>query len=253
MSTDADLKARFDRLASPLDDLDWLDVVRCARELQRSPRTGRRRALLLAAALLGLLALAGAALALTGSTTGVPAIDRLLDRGSRIHANPGEPRPSLRPRQGSVSEPLEFTVGGTRYTAVGFRNHQDGICSALADSERVGPPQDGGVSCQSARLLRRALMERPVEFYAGGGGRHLKLAGFAREEVQRVVVTDPTGPTTAKLSPPWSPEPWRTAPIRFVYLLFDAPAGEPRPGQLFGNDLHIEAHLADGRVVEVRR
>jgi hypothetical protein len=253
MSTDADLKGRFDRLASPQDDLDWLDVVRRARELHSSPRGRRRRALLIAAALVMLLALAGAAVALTGTTTGVPAIDRLLDRGSPVDADPGEPRPVLRPRQGSVSEPLEFTVGGTPYTAVGFRNHRDGMCSALVDSSGVGPQQDGGVSCLSARLLRRALAERPVEFFAGGGGRYLKLAGFARADVERIVVTGPTRQTTAKLSPPWSPEPWKGAPIRFVYVLFDAPAGGPRPGQLIGNDLHIEAHLANGRIVEVRR
>ena len=52
-------------------------------------RSGRapRRALLVAAVLVGLFALAGGALALSGVGTGVPAIDRLLDGATRDFAD----------------------------------------------------------------------------------------------------------------------------------------------------------------------
>jgi hypothetical protein len=79
MSVDSDqlLVDRFARLAPKPDAPDWADVQWRARRLS-PPSSGRapRRVLLVAVVLVALFALAGGALALSGVSTGVPAIAR---------------------------------------------------------------------------------------------------------------------------------------------------------------------------------
>lgn len=102
MTTDPDLlSVRFARVAPADDTPDWADVVRRARRFGPPLRERTsRRALLVAAVLVGLLALAGGALALSGvslsgESTGVPEIDRMLDRSTRHFQDvpPGSPGP----------------------------------------------------------------------------------------------------------------------------------------------------------------
>ena len=188
MSTDSDqlLADRFVRLAPKADVDDWADVLRRAR------RPGRRRARgagccpVWPRALVGLLA--GGAVALSGvsrsgESTGVPAIDRLLDRAGRAFNDVpmGAPKPRFQPQRGSVSDPLRFEFAGHRYTAVGFRTADGSVCSALVEPQSVRP--NGGIGCIGARFLRRALAEAPVHLSGGGGGKPMIAHGFARAEV----------------------------------------------------------------------
>jgi len=222
------LKQRFARTMTDAGAPDWADVVRRA-----TPRRPRRRVLLAAAALLAILVVAGSAIALSGGSTGIQAIDDILDRTSRPH-EPGQPETGVQPVPGSISAPLHFDLDGEPRIAVGFQSRRQGmICSALASSEER---RYGGVGCLSARLLRDALSERPVHAFAGGGGPRPVLQGFARADVVGVALENGR---RIELSEPWEPEPWRGDPIRFFYA-FTAWRGA-----------RIEARLANGKTVVV--
>jgi hypothetical protein len=205
-----------------------------------------------AALVLALFALASAALALSGVSTGVPAIDRLLDRTTRSFEDvpPGAPVPKFQPQRGSVSEKLRFQLGGRHYTAVGFRAEDGSICSALVDpeSERAS----GGIGCAGARSLRRGLRSDPL-FLSGGGGGELRIAhGFARADVERLTLTGSGDHGVIALSEPWRPGAQDGEPIRFFYVVTEWQATGPR-APLLPRGVRIEARLADGSVIELRR
>lgn len=241
MTRDLDqlLSERFARLAPEPGPPDWPDVLRRARPLGVPARPRwRRRTLAVAAAVLAAFAVAGAALALSGASTGVPAIDRLLDRASTHSepARPGAPPYSdFHPRPGTVSKPLELRFDGIDYMAVGFRSRGGMICAAMVNptAERA----NGGVGCASARLLQRSLEERRFFVSGGGGGTHAITYGFARAGVTDLALAADEGPGVVKLSEPW--RAGRGKPIRFFYAISDAPA-EPR------------ARLPYQRIIEAR-
>jgi len=255
MSTDADrlLADRFTRLAPKADAADWADVRRRARRLG-APSSGRtpRRVLLAAAVLIALFALAGAALALSGAGTGVPAIDRLIDRATHDSKDvgPGAPVPRFQPQPGSVSDKLSFQFGGHHYTAVGFRTKDGMVCSALVEpkSERA----NGGIGCIGARSLRRALAEGPGRLSGGGGGRPTIANGFARAEVVSLTLTGAGDHGMVALSEAWRPRGPDSTPIRFFYLVMDTETAGPR-APLLPEGLRIEARLDDGSVIELPR
>jgi hypothetical protein len=237
------LKQRFARTVTDPGAPDWGDVVRRAR-----PRRPRRRLLLAAAALIGILVVAGSAIALGGGSTGIPAIDDLLDRTSRPH-EPGQPATGVQPVPGSLSPPLEFDLDGKPLVAVGFQNRSQGmICSALVSTAER---RYGGVGCLSQRILRDALAERPAHVFAGGGsGARRAIHGFARADVVGVSLHDGQGIGRIELSEPWKPEPWEGEPIRFFYA-FTAPGAEPEAGVPPWGGLRIEARLANGTTANV--
>jgi hypothetical protein len=248
MSTDHDqlLGERFARLAPQADPADWLDVLRRAR------RPAPRRALLVAALVAGAFVLAGAALALSGVVgTGVPAIDRLLDRSSDSFLNvpPGSPVPDFRPQPGSVGEPLRFRFRGLHYTAVGFRARDGSICSARVDPRAR---RSGGVGCAGARLLRRALAREPLFLSGGGGGPQLIAHGFARADVESLRLAGAGDSGVVALSEPWRPRGHDTEPIRFFYVVVVSHETGPR-SPLLPEGVRIQARLADGSVSELRR
>lgn len=256
MTSDADqlLQTRFTHTAPGPDPPDWADVVRRARQLAEPSRAdARRRASLIAAVLLAALAVAGSAIAISGGSTGIGAIDELLDRASRPseEAAPNAPRNDVRPVPGSISEPLTLEHDGADYIAVGFRSRQGLICSALVDSPATLDRLYGGVGCLAERGLRQALDESPVHVFAGGGGEPRSVQGFARADVVSISPADGDGSSTVGLSEPWKPEPWAGEPIRFVYTLTTQRAGSDPAGVPPWRGLRLEAQLANGESVEI--
>ena len=260
MSTDSDqlLPDRFARLAPKADVDDWADVLCRAERLgPPSSRRAPRRVLLVAAVLAGLFALAGGALALSGvslsgESTGVPAIDGLLDGATRDFADvpPGSPRPQFQPQRGSVSEKLRFQFRAHNYTAVGFRTRDRSVCSALVEPRSKRP--NGGIGCIGARSLRRALAQGPVHLSGGGGGWPTIAHGFARAEVVGLALTGARRDGVVALSEPWRPRGPDTEPIRFFYVVTKGEPTGPR-APLLPRGTRIEARLADGSVSELQR
>jgi hypothetical protein len=157
------------------------------------------------------------------------------------------PDPRLKPRPESVSSPLEFTVAGTRYRAVGFQTPRAAVCTALTDLD-LG--RLDGASCLAGRPLRDALENRPAHLFSAGGGgpKGMVHTGFARGDVVEIAPVERAGDVTVVLSEPWRPAPWRGEPIRF-FLVFDLGAGVPEPGR--PPRVALEARLRDGRTVPV--
>ncbi len=169
--------------------------------------------------------------------------ERSFDLSPVLHDTPGPPEPDFEPLPGSVSDPLRFTVAGTRYTAVGFHTSRSLVCAQLAelDAER---PSNG---CLSERLLRDALAKQPAHLFAGGGGGPFVRTGFARSEVVELTPAEPRSDATVILSEPWRPEPWEGEPIRFFFVL--DPSGDPPPGGW--PPFPLTARLRDGATVKV--
>lgn len=255
MSTDSNqlLSERFARLAPKADAADWADVQRRARRLgPASSRRAPRRVLLVAAVLAAVFALAGGALALSGVSTGVPAIDRLLDGATRgVKDVPrGAPRPMFQPQRGSVSEKLRFQFHGHRYTAVGYRAADGSVCSALVEpgSKRA----NGGIGCIGAPSLRRTLAQGPGRLSGGGGGQQTILHGFARAEVVGLALSGAGHNGVVALSEAWMPAGEEGQPVRFFYVVMNRDATGPRV-PLLPAGVRIEARLADGSVVTLPR
>lgn len=198
------------------------DLVEAAARM-KEPRHRLSGALRVSAATVGAAALGVAAVALLdgeGSERG-GARDGRAATGppSRTVTEPATPapRPRFRPVPGSISEPAALSFDGVRYRGVGFRNRDGLICTTLTMNESARP----GQSCLSERLLPRALSDNPFHIFAGGGGKHTTVAGYARADVTRIVLVGTRLPNRVLLSKPWSPTPGRGEPIRFFYVLVD--------------------------------
>jgi hypothetical protein len=160
----------------------------------------------------------------------------------------GAPRPSIDSIAESASPPLDFTLGGTAYRAVGFQTTRSALCVKLTEVDSGVP---GGVGCLAGRGLRETLAEKPVTIFTAGStlGGDMVHAGFVRPDVVDVTPRDEASGVTVVLSEPWPPEPWEGEPIRFL-LAVDLGSGMPEPGEV--SRVELNARLEDGRVLPIR-
>jgi hypothetical protein len=163
----------------------------------------------------------------------------------RLLPDDSEPTPGGEPLPGSASDPLEFTVAGTRYTAVGFQTSQATVCVTLTKVDAGERPSTG---CFSERGLRDALARQPAHHFAGGGGGPdgFVYRGFARADAVELKPVERTSHLTVILSDPWRPEPWKGEPIRFFFV-FDPDKTAPGTGW---QALPLTVRLSDGRTVQ---
>lgn len=240
------------------------ELVAAARR-RTSARRRRRRGVLVTAIAGALLVLTGAAIAVTGGvSTGVPAIDELLDQASeppptapnsernrgdaRLPSGVKPPVPQVKPGDAeSVSPPLRVTLpDGTEATAVGYRTADGSICTAIA---QTGDPSAavggvGGVGCLGGRLFRRDLERSAGRAIGGGGGSAgLTASGFARADVEAITARASGHRTEAQLSPAWNPDP-RTSIKMFYVFLQVPPTSQGRPTRV-----RLQARLEDGSTV----
>jgi hypothetical protein len=159
----------------------------------------------------------------------------------------GAPNPNVEPLADSASDPLEFTVAGIAYTAVGFQTARSALCMRLTETGAHAPSSLG---CLSERILRDALERQPAHVFAGGGGdpTGTVVQGFARSDAVELTAAERTSDVTVVLSEPWSPEPWEGEPIRFFFA-FDRNPGPVQPRR--PPRVPLEARLDDGRVVPI--
>jgi hypothetical protein len=158
------------------------------------------------------------------------------------------PLSKIEPLAGSISRRLEFTIDGTRYTAVGFHARGSRICTALTD-DATGI--SAGRGCLDERLLRQRLGRQPALLSSAGGLRNGGVVrdGFARAEVTELTPAGGSGDMTVVLSDPWRPEPWTGEPIRFLFVFTPNETSPPdSPGRIA---LPLTAHLDDGRTVQL--
>jgi hypothetical protein len=228
------------------------ELVRAGRRAGTRRRRRRRAATLLAAAL-GLLALAAGAAAVANFSTGVPAVDELLEREAPSAPVPGEaPRLDTRPGPGAASEPLTVSLGGT-HQAVAYLSRDGHICTATADHHR------GGVRGSYGGCLPVDMVNRHVE-NSGGIWSGSAIGADSRTnfflvdgEVESIRALG-DGDWTVRMTPPWTAEAPDTRALRLVVVIDDADVGNPDDG-LQPNELpprafdepKLELTYGDGR------
>jgi hypothetical protein len=181
----------------------------------RIVRRRRRRRAALVVALLALLVAAGAAASeLTGFSTGVPAVDRLL----AVESGDGGRGLDLRPGTGGASDPLPAPglTGGEGGMALAYLSRARRVCTAAA--EDIG---DRGVrgsfgGCYEPADLTRRLERRGVVLTGMSGSPDDRTySGHAAGDVVAVRLLLPGGPVEAELTKPWTPRAPGGEPQRF--------------------------------------
>ncbi len=151
----------FARQEDPLGAIGASLAAAARRRTTRLRR--RRRGLVATAATAATLLATGAAVAVTGTSTGVAVLDRWIGHATDPRA-PGEPfypRGRSAPRvdrspSGGFSPAVEIPApGGETLVAAGYAARDGSICSVMLDSADTSKAPRGGRGCLGARLLRR--------------------------------------------------------------------------------------------------
>jgi hypothetical protein len=158
-------------------------------------------------------------------------------------------RPDVHPDPLRNGESYRFEFAGTAYSMVGFRSGGS-ICTTLIDRTPEAMPIGGGRSCLSQPLLSRAMRERHVHIFSGGGGKHTFVVGFARADVVVISLLGSYEGTRVVLSDPWRPDPGQGEPIRFFYVISDTPPYSADGESPVLRGVRGRARLASGEVVE---
>jgi hypothetical protein len=242
------------RVDDPLPAIGRQLVAAAARRL--NTRRRRIRILLTAVVGVGLLGATGGALAVTDVSTGVPAIDRVLDSGSEVSDGttpdgPGSEALTYQPLPGSVTSPVNVRYGeGRSAVAVAYQSQDEMLCVALAEADTpAGAPQGTG-GCLRATLLAAALSRGPVRLSGGSGlgASDMLVHGFTSGDVDRLALTASSGRITASLSEGWTPPRWDGGPVRAFFAVIEGGAAEFKAQHAFPA-LMFEARLADGQVL----
>lgn len=256
---------RIELLERLEDELERVARAEGARRAERAGlRSRRARVLAVAAALLALVVAGTATAALTGTVTGVPLVDRLVEHSEQLQQTMRElpaRLPDRRAVPGSASPSIELggADGEPRRVSLAYLNRDGGLMSATAEAGRSADAGVGSVGGHAplGPLLAR-LGERGV-FSAGmqGTGGELLIDGFAAADVTKLELLGPDGAVGAQLTEPWRPDPEQGELRYFVATVHDAAWAKAIAELRAGGRLPpppsypFRATYDDGRVVDV--
>jgi hypothetical protein len=186
-------------------------VTAAGRRLAR--RRARKRALAAAAAALTLLAIAAGAGALSNFSTGVSAIDKLLDVEQGYGGPGGLPA-------GRGTEPVDVRIGDGVYQFVAYLNRRGEVVTAYAEPHRGGVRGGGSGGGPRAADLARTLERRGAVLHGSAHGPEQRVWwGYADGAVESVRVGAPAGDWSVKMSPPWRPPATGVRPLRLLVVI----------------------------------
>jgi hypothetical protein len=216
------------------------ELMRAAGRSARQRRSVRRSAIAVAI-VVGLLAATAGAAELTGFTTGVPAVDELLDREAPTQDPSGVPRLDIRPGPGPASEPLTVPEGDHTVAAVAYLTRDGNICTASADPHRGGVRGGYGGCSGTVEYVNRRV-ERRGGMWAGSAlGLDQRTNEFLLDgDVESVRVLG-EGDWRVLMTPAWTPPAPDARPLRFAVVIDDADLGNAGDGMQMG-ELPPEAH-----------
>jgi hypothetical protein len=218
------------------------ELMRAA-DRRSARRRPARRAAIAVAVVAGLLAATAGAAELTGFTTGVPAVDELLDREapSQDPTPTGVPRLDIRPGPGPASEPLQVPEGDHKVALVAYLTRDGNICTASADAHRGGVRgSSGGCSGTVEHVNRR--IERHGGMWAGSTlGLERRTNHFLLDGDVKSVRVLGEGDWKVLMTPPWTPRAPDARPLRLMATIDDADLGNPADGMQTG-ELPPEAY-----------
>jgi hypothetical protein len=209
---------RTDALAGLRDEL-----MRAATR-RHSSRRRTRRAGVAAAIVVGLLAATAGAAELTGFTTGVPAVDELLNV---------DVGPSHRPGLGDASDPLVVPEGNHRTNVVAYRARDGSICVATADFHRNSVRGSFG-GCPSLQVVNRRIERQAAIWFGSAIGGDRRVNRFLVAGGVRTVQALGEGDWNVLMTAPWTPHGRDGRPLRLVAVIDDADIGNPDDGVQMG-------------------
>jgi hypothetical protein len=189
-------------------------VAAAGRTIARRRR--RRRAATALAAAVMLLALAAGAAAVSNLSTGVSAIDKLLDVEQGYDGEGGLPA-------GRGTEPVDVRIGDGVYQFVAYLNRRGEIVTAYAESHRGGVRGGGSGGGPRAADLARTLERRGAVLHGSSHGPEQRVWwGYADGAVEAVRVRARAGEWIVKMSPPWRPATAGARPLRLLVVIDEA-------------------------------
>jgi hypothetical protein len=204
-----------------------VELVTAAGRRSAKRRVARRRVIIVTTVAL-LLAATAATAALTHFSTGVPAVDKLIDIDVRKHSRPGP---------GSASERLVVPAGNHKTNVVAYRARDGSICIVSADFHRGGV-RGGFGGCPPLHDVNRRIARRGGVWFAGAIGperrtNQLLVAGDVRS-------IRPLGPGDwhVLMTPPWTPPAREGRPLRLVVVIDESDIGDPDDGYQLGEIPH---------------
>ena len=182
---------------------------------RRRSRRRTRRVLVVVAIVAGLLAATAATAAITNFSTGVPAVDELLD------VEGGYGRPDGLPA-GPGTEPVRVRIGDGNYDFVAYLNRRGEVVTAYAEPHRGGVRGGGSGGGPRAVDLGRTLDRRGTVLHGSSHGPEQRVYwGYADGSVESIRVTNRGGDWLVKMSPPWTPPVQGARPLRLLVVIDD--------------------------------
>lgn len=184
----------------------------------RQRRTRRRTAVIVALIAL-LLAATAATAALVTNTTGVPAVDKLLE----IEVPPGH-----RPPPGSASQPLKVPEGDHNTNVVAYLARNGSVCVSSADfGGRGGSARGSFGGCPPLEDVNRRVVRRGAVWFSSAHGLDQRtynlIVGGGVESIRSLE----KGDWTFKMTPTWTPRAREARPLRLVVAIDEQDLPEP--------------------------
>lgn len=183
----------------------------------RRHRARRRTAVIIALIAL-LLAATAATAALTKFSTGVPAVDELLD----VEDHPGG-------GPVSASRRLIVTEGDHRTNVVAYLTDKGSVCITTADFHRGGARGSFG-GCPPLESVNRQLRRRGTLIFGMTIGLDRRTYNMLVAGSVRSAEPLGTGDWRVLMTPPWRPKAPAGRPLRLLVLIDDRDYGNPDDG-----------------------
>lgn len=205
-------------------------------------RRRRRTAVIVAVAAL-LVAATAAAAALIKSSTGVPAVDNLLDVEVPDSRHPAGP--------GSASESLRVPEGDHMTNVVAYRARDGSICVASADFKRGGGARGSFGGCPPLADVNRRVRRRGGVWFGAVLGTDRRSSNLLVAGDVRSLRPLDRGDWTVRVTPAWTPPGRGGRPLRLVVVIDEAELAEEELSRTgLGPDLELT--YADGHTRVLR-
>jgi hypothetical protein len=202
-------------------------------------RRARRRTAVIVAAIALLVGATAATAALIKSSTGVPAVDKLLE----IEVPPGQ-----RPAPGSASKPLKVPEGDHNTNVVAYLARNGSVCVSSADfGGRGGSVRGGFGGCPPLEDVNRRVERRGAVWFGSAHGvdqrTYQLIVGGDVESIR----SRAKGEWRFKMTPPWTPRARDARPLRLVLAIDDQDLPEQDLGSLEMRLPELELRYANGK------
>jgi len=203
-----------------------------------SRRRGRRRTALLVAVAVLLAAATAATAALIDSSTGVPAVDKLLDvdvPGSRHPAGPG-----------AASESLRVPEGDHMTNVVAYYARDGSVCITSADLKRGGSARGSFGGCPPLRDVNRRILRRGGYWFGATLGTDQRASKLLVAGDVRSIRPLDDGDWTVHMTAPWTPPTRGGRPLRLVVVVDEVDIAEQELSTTTPLGPDLELTHADG-------